>query len=241
MDTQPTISLPPHFDGPATTSPRNSFRTASAGNSGDIPADTDTQRDSLPSPPPFVRPTTPMTPAEMRDPSPIGLPSPRFLSVKIVNTTQPPLYEYITKRSRSRKFWDAITHWVHLVWLDILFMLLTALALGAIYLWAPLFRWKDRRFPVEWDPNYRVWRGPVELSYDRCHEDFVMSDVGVSLILNLIPAVVFNGLQYWVRTFFRESYRVLLRILGHITICGPARGFLPFAGLVRGDADLMCT
>lgn len=83
---------------------------------------------------------------------------------------------------------------------DILFMLLTLAIMGAIMLWAPIFRWQRRYFPVEWDANYKVWRGPVDLSYPQ--EDFIISTLHAALILNLVPAAILYGIQIWVRDFW---------------------------------------
>lgn len=211
MATQPLTSLPLRFDGPPATPPSDSHRTATASDKGNIPVDTNqiTARyrkvspahDGAASPPAFVRPATPLTPAEPREALLSDPPTSRLPTAHIINATRPPSYNQTTGGHAIPaivKLRTAVIHWLYLVWLDILFLVITALFMGAIYLWAPLFRWRERLFPVVWDSNYEVWQGPVALSYGQ--EPFVISTLTAGLVVNLVPTAVLYGLQFWVCT-----------------------------------------
>lgn len=76
-------------------------------------------------------------------------------------------------------------------------MALTSLVLGAIYQWAPVYRWERRHFPVEWDDTRKEWVGPVQLSYP--FDGFVISWVTAALVSHFVPFAILLITQLWLR------------------------------------------
>ena len=123
----------------------------------------------------------------------------------------PPAYQprpLMVQRARQNRFRHIISshsrrqetsQWFRLVYLDLLFMLITLAVTGIVLQWGQLWRRNDRLFPMTFDPHSGTWFGPAELSYPQ--HDFILGITFTGALIPLIPLVVVILMQFWVRNW----------------------------------------
>lgn len=99
----------------------------------------------------------------------------------------------------SRETQRRIQQWFRLVSLDISFLFIFLALTGVILLWGGLWRWKERLFPMTFDPHSNTWYGPVEYSYPQ--HNFIFGITITGIMIPLIPLAVILLTQYWIRSW----------------------------------------
>jgi hypothetical protein len=85
--------------------------------------------------------------------------------------------------------------WLFHTWLDLLFTLLVLAAMGALYMWSPVYRYENLVFPMRKDPFSGKWHAPMEISWPA--RPFIVSILIVSTIAPLVGAGVIIGMYLW--------------------------------------------
>lgn len=83
---------------------------------------------------------------------------------------------------------------------DTLFLVLVYLVSGLLRLYAPIYRMRERAFPLWYDPNRRVWYGPTSISQPRGTE--VISSLNTAIVCASLPILVILLMQVFVRNFW---------------------------------------
>ncbi len=83
---------------------------------------------------------------------------------------------------------------------DTLFIVLVYFVSGALWLWAPGYRMNKRVFPLWYDPNRRLWYGPISISQPRGTE--VISSLNTAIVCTGLPILVILLMQVFVRNFW---------------------------------------
>ena len=118
-----------------------------------------------------------------------GVPQPAGSSGSNTSSRRDP---NVNNRSFSRscgKIGTGLRHTLHLIWLDLLCLLVLFGATGAILKWASPYKSGTRYFPVERD-EFGAWRGARHLSYPLLHGKAQVKDVDVGTIFNIPTFIV---------------------------------------------------
>ena len=145
----------------------------------------------------------------------LGRPPPQSPPRHIQIARNDPRPSHSKSRKLLSKSWRNFKHWLHLVWLDLLAMVIGLVITELINKFATTFRKHNRYIPMVYNPISEMWEGPVWLDYPRLGDDSLSATIGSKLGISsngfvLVPIlvgfilaaegfVVIGFMQLWVR------------------------------------------
>ena len=134
--------------------------------------------------------------------------SPTILAPQTEHATESARQGQISRQKKPYSYYiRKLPQWfVNYSWLtryDTLFIVIVYFVCGALFLWGPGYRMRERVFPIWYDPNRGVWYGPTSISQP--HGTQVMSSLNTAMVCTILPILVILLMQVFVRNFWDAS------------------------------------